>query len=244
MHTERGDGIAGRKRRRRDLSSDGVMDLMMASGRLLVRRRCGLYTGDYIMNTFTVVESLSTHREWGFGSEQGRQKRQIKQTCTRGAAVGEGRAASIEGSGWVVLWEVRLDDDWSRCVIVGVHSVEEWTVLEFTVRWWVTLRMMKERSVAYYGLQFSTLDIVRRLDDDAWVSADYRGGVSELVLWQVDICLCTGARLGVSNITDIGSLGTWMWGVNEGSGVVGWDKGCGGVHLYARHGLVMARSIG
>ncbi|GKG12944.1 hypothetical protein Tco_0349904, partial [Tanacetum coccineum] len=33
MHTARGDGVAGIKRRRRDLSSDGVRNLAMASGR-------------------------------------------------------------------------------------------------------------------------------------------------------------------------------------------------------------------
>ncbi|GJY83019.1 zinc finger, CCHC-type containing protein [Tanacetum coccineum] len=33
MHTARGDGVAGIKRRRRDLSSDGVRNLAMTSGR-------------------------------------------------------------------------------------------------------------------------------------------------------------------------------------------------------------------
>ncbi|GJZ23985.1 hypothetical protein Tco_0561444 [Tanacetum coccineum] len=33
LFTERGDGVAGIKRRRRDLSSDGVRDLVTASGR-------------------------------------------------------------------------------------------------------------------------------------------------------------------------------------------------------------------
>ncbi|GKD10174.1 hypothetical protein Tco_1189859 [Tanacetum coccineum] len=33
LFIERGDGVAGIKRRRRDLSSDGVRDLAMASGR-------------------------------------------------------------------------------------------------------------------------------------------------------------------------------------------------------------------
>ncbi|GJV08105.1 hypothetical protein Tco_1345761 [Tanacetum coccineum] len=33
LFTERGDGVAGIKRRRRDLSSDGVRDLATASGR-------------------------------------------------------------------------------------------------------------------------------------------------------------------------------------------------------------------
>nr|GEV29938.1 hypothetical protein [Tanacetum cinerariifolium] len=33
LFTERGDGVAGIKRRRRDLSSDGVRDLAAASGR-------------------------------------------------------------------------------------------------------------------------------------------------------------------------------------------------------------------
>nr|GEV18812.1 hypothetical protein [Tanacetum cinerariifolium] len=33
LFTERGDGVVGIKRRRRDLSSDGVRDLVMASGR-------------------------------------------------------------------------------------------------------------------------------------------------------------------------------------------------------------------
>ncbi|GJZ19838.1 hypothetical protein Tco_0556428, partial [Tanacetum coccineum] len=32
MQTVRGDGVAGIKRRRRDLSSDGVQKLTMASG--------------------------------------------------------------------------------------------------------------------------------------------------------------------------------------------------------------------
>ncbi|GJT97056.1 hypothetical protein Tco_1092574 [Tanacetum coccineum] len=44
MHTERRDGVAGLKRRRRDLSSDGVRDLVTAS-------RCGRLKEDQESST-------------------------------------------------------------------------------------------------------------------------------------------------------------------------------------------------